>query len=263
MQSALYLGKLRHRRFTPREHEFNYAVFMAFLDIDQLPELMRVSPFSAYNRWSWLSYSERDHFGDPEKYLRQRLQEDATRHGVTLPLGKIFLLTHLRYFGYVFNPVSFFYCYNEAGELAMILSEVNNTFGESHNYWLTPESQRPNAAAMRYITPKNMHVSPFHPMDLDYVWIFTPPGEQLVAHMNTLAQGQPNFDATLQLERRPWCAAEILKILLSFPLMTLRVVAAIHWEALRLWAKGVPVHTHPAKLARQSAGTVSKGQLLE
>ena len=165
---------------------------------------MQVSPFSAYNRWSWLSYNERDHFGDPQKSLRQRLQEDAARNGITLPSGKIFLLTHLRYLGYVFNPVSFFYCYNEAGELAMILSEVNNTFGESHNYWLTPESQRPNAAAMRYITRKNMHVSPFHPMDLDYVWIFTPPGEQLVAHMNTLAQGQPNFDATLQLERRPW-----------------------------------------------------------
>ena len=260
MQSAVYLGKLRHRRFLPREHKFTYPVFMAFLDIDELPELLRTSAFSAYNRWNWISYNERDHFGDAKKPLRQRLREDAVRNGVELPAGKIFLLTHLRYLGYVFNPVSFFYCYDEAGQLKMILSEVNNTFGETHNYWLTPESQRPNAAAMRYITPKHMHVSPFHPMNLEYVWVFTPPGEQLIAHMNTLAGGQPNFDATLQLERRPWNARELLKILVSYPLMTLRVTAAIHWEALKLWAKGVPVYTHPAKHAQQqSQAVVSKG----
>lgn len=262
MESALYLGKLRHRRFSPRDHQFTYPVFMAFLDVDRLPELMRVSPFSGYNKWNWTAYDERDHFSDPQKPLRQRLREDAARSGVELPGGKIFLLTHLRYLGYVFNPVSFFYCYDAAGELAMILSEVNNTFGETHNYWLTPESQRPNAAARRYLTPKHMHVSPFHPMDLEYVWIFTPPGEQLVAHMNTLADGQPNFDATLQLERRPWNARELAKVLLSYPLMTLRVTAAIHWEALLLWLKGVPVHTHPAKLARESGVPLPKGHPL-
>lgn len=262
MESALYLGKVRHRRFSPRDHQFTYPVYMAFLDVDRLPELMRVSPFSGYNEWNWTSYNERDHFGDPQKPLRQRLREDAARSGVELPGGKIFLLTHLRYLGYVFNPVSFFYCYDAAGELAMILSEVNNTFGETHNYWLTPESQRPNAAARRYLTPKHMHVSPFHPMDLEYVWIFTPPGEQLVAHMNTLADGQPNFDATLQLERRPWNARELAKVLLSYPLMTLRVTAAIHWEALLLWLKGVPVHTHPAKLARENRVPLPKGHPL-
>jgi len=262
MESALYLGKLRHRRFSPRDHQFTYPMFMAFLDVDRLPELMRVSPFSAYNKWNWTAYDDRDHFGDPAQPLRQRLREDAACNGVELPDGKIFLLTHLRYLGYVFNPVSFFYCYDTACELAMILSEVNNTFGETHNYWLTPESQRPNAAARRYLTPKHMHVSPFHPMDVEYVWIFTPPGEQLVAHMNTLADGQPNFDATLQLERRPWNARELAKALLSYPLMTLQVTAAIHWEALLLWLKGVPVHTHPARLARENGGPLPKGHPL-
>jgi DUF1365 family protein len=262
MESALYLGKLRHRRFSPRDHQFTYPVFMAFLDVDRMPELMKVSRFSGYNRWNWTAYDERDHFGDPAKPLRKRLKEDAARHGVALPEGKIFLLTHLRYLGYVFNPVSFFYCYDAAGELAMILGEVNNTFGETHNYWLTPESQRPNAAARRYLTPKHMHVSPFHPMDLEYVWIFTPPGEQLVAHMNTLADGLANFDATLQLERRPWNARELAKALFFYPFMTLRVATAIHWEALRLWLKGVPVYTHPAKLARENRIPVAKGHPL-
>ena len=116
MESSLYVGKLRHRRFEPSPHEFSYPVYMAFLDIDRLPELMKVSWFSSYNRWNWTSYCERDHFGDPAKSLRRRLEEDAGREGLRIPGGKIFLLTHLRYLGYVFNPVSFFYFYNEAGE---------------------------------------------------------------------------------------------------------------------------------------------------
>lgn len=262
MESALYLGKLRHRRFSPRDHQFTYPVFMAFLDVDRLCDLMRVSPFSAYNRWNCLAYDERDHLGDPQKPLRQRLQEDAARNGVELPAGKIFLLTHLRYLGYVFNPVSFFYCYDEAGELALILSEVNNTFGETQNHWLAPESQRPNAAAKRYVTPKHLHIAPVHPMDLEYVWIFTPPGEQIVAHMNTLSDGQPHFDATLQLERRPWNARGLAKAMASYPLMTLKVKATIHWETLCSWLRGLPGPAHAPKLPRGNGIAEPKGHLL-
>lgn len=257
MQSALYVGKLRHRRFTPRSHSFTYPVFLSFLDIDHLPELLRVAPFTSYNRWNWLSYDERDHFGDPRKPLRARLAEDAARLGIELPSGPIFLLTHLRYFGYVFNPVSFFYCYDQHGHLAVILSEVNNTFGESQNYWLSAANERHNAAARRFTSVKRMHVSPFNGMEMEYDWIFTPPGDRLVAHMNTSIAGQRNFDATLQLERRPWNSEALLKSLLRFPFMTLQVIGAIHWEALKLWLKGVPVYTHQPKLdsARISAAT--------
>ena len=262
MESALYVGKLRHRRFSPRAHEFTYPVFMAFLDVDRLPELLRVSPFSSYNRWNWSSYCERDHFGDSRRPLRERLAEDAARHGVTLPDGPIFLLTHLRYLGYVFNPVSFFYCYDRAGKLALLMSEVNSTFGESHKYWLTASNERESAAAKRYTTAKKMHVSPFMGMDLEYDWIFTPPGERLVAHMNTISEGNPFFDATLQLEHRPWERRELHRALAGYPLMTLRVIGAIHWQALRLWLKQVPVFTHPAKLARARAAAASKGNLL-
>jgi DUF1365 family protein len=254
MESALYVGRLRHRRFSPRVHEFSYPVYMAFLDVDELPELMGVSRFSSYNRWNWTAFYERDHFGDSRKPLRARLEEDAARHGVTLPDGRIFLLTHLRYLGYVFNPVSFFYCYARSGRLALMLAEVNNTFGESHNYWLTAENQRNSVAAMRYRTAKAMHVSPFMSMKLDYDWIFTPPGERLVAHMNTVQNGKAFFDATLRLERRPWESREIQRALISYPLMTARVIAAIHWEALRLWLKGVPVFTHRPKTAHQRDG---------
>src|SRR5271165_4762668 len=237
MQSALYVGKLRHRRFSPRAHEFAYPVFMAFLDVDRLPELMRVSPFSSYNRWNWSSYSERDHFGNPAQSLRERLAEDAARHGVALPDGQIFLLTHLRYLGYVFNPVSFFYFYDRGGNLAMLMAEVNSTFGERHNYWLSADCERTSSAAKRYTTAKQMYVSPFMGMDLEYDWIFSSPGERLVAHMNTVCGGKAFFDATLELERRPWQSSELHRALASYPLMTVRVIAAIHWQALKLWLK--------------------------
>lgn len=262
MESALYVGKLRHRRFAPRVHEFSYPVYMAFLDIDDLPELMKVSRFSSYNRWNWTSYDERDHFGDVKKSLRKRMEEAAASERVELPKGRIFLLTHLRYLGYVFNPVSFFYCYDQDGRLAMMLGEVNNTFGQTHNYWLTAANERANTAAKRYQTSKEMHVSPFQGMELTYDWIFTEPGEQLVAHMNTLAEGKPNFDATLQLERRPWEAKQLVKVLSAYPLMTVRVIAAIHWQALRLWMKRVPVFTHRPKLERARAAAGAKGQVI-
>jgi DUF1365 family protein len=223
---------------------------------------MKLSPFSSYNRWNWTGYDERDHFGHPQKTLRQRLTEDAANHGITLPDGKIFLLTHLRYLGYVFNPVSFFYCYDKMETLAMILGEVNSTFGESHNYWLTQSGELPNVAAKRYQTAKRMHVSPFQPMNLEYDWILTPPGETLVAHMNTLCEGRPNFDATLQLDRRPWTSAQLVKVLTGYPLMTLRVIAGIHWQALQLWLKKVPVYTHTAKLDRPEPTGVTKGHLI-
>jgi uncharacterized protein len=254
MESALYLGNLRHRRFAPRLHAFSYPVYMAFLDVDHLPELMNVSPLSSYNKWNVTAYCERDHFGAPDKSLRARLAEDAATHGVQLPDGQIFLLTHLRYLGYVFNPVSFYYCYDRAGNLAMLMAEVSNTFGERHNYWLTVACERTSTAAKRYNTAKEMHVSPFMDMALDYDWIFTPPGDLLVAHMNTLAAGTPFFDATLQLERRPWEARFLHRALAAYPLMTLRVTAAIHWQALKLWVKKIPVFTHPRECAPRTEG---------
>ena len=245
MDSGLYVGTLRHRRFRPAAHEFAYPIFMAMLDIDRLPELMKISPFTSYDRWNWASFCERDHFGDARLPLRERLRADAAARGITLPDGKIFLLTHLRYLGYCFNPVSFYYCYGLGGRLEMMLAEVNNTFGETCNYWLHTANERPSANAKRYETRKVFHVSPFMGLGLAYTWIFTPPGERLVAHMNTLEDGQTFFDSTLVLKRRPWTPRALHGVLARFPWMTARVIAAIHWQALRLWWKKVPFVPHP------------------
>ena len=258
-EPAIYVGTLRHRRFRPVLHAFTYPVFLVMLDVDRIPELMRVSPFSSYNRWNWAAYDERDHFGDPSLSLRERLKRDAAAHGVTLPDGPIFLLTHLRYLGYCFNPVSFYYLLGRSGKLEMMLAEVNNTFGETCNYWLTPECEQTNTAAQplesaarRYETRKVFHVSPFLELGHQYTWIFTPPGERLVAHMNTRKSKSVVFDATLTLERRPWNARELRSVLVEYPWMTAKVIAAIYWQALRLWLKGVPYVPHPGAVSEGS-----------
>jgi DUF1365 family protein len=237
IDSGLFVGSLRHRRFTPVPHAFTYPLFMALLDIDRLPELMRVSAITSYNGWNWASFDDRDHFGDPSHPLRDRLETDAARHGIELPAGRIFLLTNLRYLGYCFNPVSFFYCFDR-GRLQLVLAEVRNTFGGTHNYWLRPDS---SSRTFRAAATKSLYVSPFMPIDLQYAFAFTPPEERLVAHMKTLDAGSACFDATLSLERRPWSAAEIRRALVRYPAMTATVMAGIHWQALRLWWKGVPI----------------------
>jgi uncharacterized protein len=238
IDSGLFVGTLRHRRFTPVPHAFTYPLFMALLDIDRLPELMRVSPVTSYNRWNWASFDDRDHFGDPGRPLRNRLTADAARQGIEVPSGRILLLTNLRYLGYCFNPVSFFYCFDRGQQLQVVLAEVRNTFGGTHNYWLRPDSL---SRTFRAAATKSLYVSPFMPIDLEYAFAFTPPEARLVAHMKTLEAGSVCFDATLSLERRPWSAAEIRRALVRYPAMTATVMAGIHWQALRLWWKGVPV----------------------
>lgn len=247
-QPGIDVGTVRHRRFTPQPHAFRYALFMTLLDIDRIEELMAVSRLTGYNRRGLATFHDRDHFGDAATSLRARVQHSAAQAGRTLPNGPMFLLTHLRYAGYVFNPISLYYCYDHAFRLHSVLAEVNNTFGGRHTYWL--DGQLDGAAPLRARVVKEMYVSPFMPSDLTYDFVVTPPGERLLVHMNVehadASTPRPRcFDATLQLQYRPWTPPEIRRALLQFPLMTAKVIAAIHWEALRLSLKGLAVQgTH-------------------
>lgn len=251
IEEGLFVGTLRHRRLAPVPHAFTYGLFMALLDIDRLPEAMAVSPVTSYNRWNWASFHQHDHFGDPARPLRARLADDAALHGIVLPSGRIFLLTHLRYLGYCFNPVSFFYCFDESGHLQVILAEVRNTFGGSHNYWLRPDSA---SRTFRSSAAKAFFVSPFMPPDLGYTFAFTPPADRLVAHMRAIRGGEEIFDATLSLGRRPWTKTEIRRVLLRYPAMTARVMAGIHWQALKLWWKGLRPVPRPSRPDLEHAG---------
>ena len=242
--ARLYVGTLRHRRHAPVAHQFTYRLFMVLLDIDRIPEAMSVSRLTAYNRWSWAAFHECDHIADPARSLRERVRASADAAGVSLCDGPIHLLTHLRYAGYVFNPISLYYCFDAAGALRHVLADVHNTYGERRDYWLTPSDAR--RRRFRAVAAKAMYVSPFMRADLDYEFLLTPPGENLIAHMNVSPQPQIDrraaiFDATLDLQRRPWTTTSIRSALLRHPLMTVMVIGAIHWQALRLRFKRVPV----------------------
>jgi DUF1365 family protein len=163
------------------------------------------------------------------------------------PLGPIRLLTHLRYFGYCFNPISVFYCFDDKGDsIETLVAEVTNTpWSERRLYVLGAPTPSGIPASVRFA--KTLHVSPFMPMDLEYVWRSDIPGDRLSIHMNVVRGDDPLLDATLALQRENITGHHLAMSLLRQPLMTLKVIAGIHWEAVRLWLKGVPVFDHPAK----------------
>lgn len=247
LEPAIYKGVLRHRRFHPKEHAFSYPLFMAFLDVDTIQETMGRARFGDYNRFNWASFHERDFFGDPALSLRERVTRDAAEQGITLPDGPMYVLTHLRYLGYCFNPVSLYFCYGSDGRDPLVMAEVNNTFSEHRNYWLGPHNALPAENSMRFRCAKDFHVSPFMDMDLEYDFTFTHPVDKLAVHVKVLRGGESFFDATLSMEREPWTSANLTRTLARYPWVTAKVIAAIHWEAVQLWWKGVPVFTHPER----------------
>lgn len=250
MNSRIYKGWVRHRRSAPTANRFRYRIFMLYLDLAELPQLFDTVPLWSARRRALAQFRRSDYLGPADLPLDEAVRTLVEARLGRRPSGPIRLLTHLRYFGYCFNPVSFYYCYDSAGEkLETIVAEITNTpWGERHAYVLDAagDAQR----LKRFAFDKQFHVSPFLPMDMQYEWRFNAPAEHLFVHMQNFREGQPMFDATLSLNRVPWRAAALVGLLASFPLMTVRVAAAIHWQALRLWLKKIPVYDHPLKSAK-------------
>jgi DUF1365 family protein len=253
MNSCIYKGWVRHRRLAPTQNRFRYRMFMVYLDLAELPRLFDGTPFWSARRPALAWFRRADYLGPADVPLDEAVRDLVEARTGRRPAGPIRLLTHLRYFGYCMNPVSFYYCYDAAGgRLETIVAEITNTpWGERHQYVL---AVKPAAAAFkRFEFDKLFHVSPFMPMDMQYRWSFNTPGPRLVVHMQNFREEKFLFDATLGLERTPIGAAALVGLLLLYPLMTLKVIAAIHWQALKLWLKRTPVHDHP-RLA-DAAGT--------
>jgi DUF1365 family protein len=251
MHSALYIGRLRHRRHSPRPHEFSYSLYMSYLDLSELDQVFG-------GRWLWshrrpaLAWLKRaDYLGDPAVSIDQAVRDKVALETGRRPQGPIRLLTHLRYFGFGFNPVSFYYCFDAGGErVETIVAEITNTpWKERHAYVLSEPQKGGSGQVHRYRMAKQFHVSPFMPMDMEYDWCFGRPGESLGVHMVNLRDGRRVFDATLVLEREEISAASLARALIHFPLITVKVVGAIYWQALRLWAKRIPFYSHPTNSA--------------
>ena len=249
MKSAIYSGQVRHRRTAPVVHEFTYRLFMMYLDLSELPVVFRRRWFWSARKPALARFRREDHLGDPAVPLDEAVRGLVYEETGIKPSGPIRLLTQLSYFGYVFNPVSFYYCFNaDDTELETIVAEVNNTpWGERHCYVLPQSMNHGSAAHKRYFPRKAMHVSPFMQMDVNYDWRFNTPAEALTVHMENAREGQKIFDATLTFKRRPISARSLASVLVNFPFMTLKIITTIHWQAFRLWLKGAPVHDHPGK----------------
>ncbi|QBK05070.1 DUF1365 domain-containing protein [Hylemonella gracilis] len=251
MYSALYVGHVRHRRFQPHAHEFRHGLYMVYLDLAELDRAFAGRWFWSTRRLALARFKRADYLGDPAQPLDEAVRQRVAQVTGQRPNGPIRMLTHLRYFGYVFNPVTFYYVHDAADtRVETIVAEITNTpWKERHSYVLPQDGQAARVDVHRHRFAKDFHVSPFMPMAQDYDWRFSTPSQTLSVHMENLQAGEKVFDATLALERQAITSASLARVLLFFPLMTAQVIVGIHWQALRLWLKRTPFHTHPSKRA--------------
>ena len=250
MGSCLYTGQVGHQRLTPVNNAFRYNLFFLYLDLAELETVFASRWFWSVERPNWASFRRADHFRPQFLPLESAVRDEAERQLGKRPQGPIRLLTHLRYLGYCFNPISIYYCFAEDGQsLEAFLVEIHNTpWGEEYLRAFDARTGQRDGEWHRYQLDKEFQVSPFMPMDIVYDWRFTAPAEQLAVRMTNSRQGAEVFSASLQLRQQPLTGGNLAGVLLRWPFLTGKVIAAIYWQALRLKWKGVPFCPHPEQL---------------
>jgi DUF1365 family protein len=258
MHSALYVGNVHHRRFKPVDHRFRYRVWLAYLDLEEVPELVGRGKLLSDRKFAAASFLRTDHVGDPNQPLAETLRGIVAEQTGCVPRGPIRLLTLLRHWGYHFSPLNLFYCFDSSGtHLDCVVAEVSNTpWHERHCYVLwegnreerlegIPGNPQLAPSLFRYSHPKAFHVSPFMDMEATYHWQVTAPGGRLVAGIANSREGKQFFQATMNLERKSLDRGNLLRTQLASPWMSAKVTAAIYYQALILWMKRCPYYPHP------------------
>jgi DUF1365 family protein len=244
--ASLFPGKVMHARMKPKPHRFTYDVFTLLIDLDRLEEADAQSRLFSVNRFNLVGFRESDHGAREARGLAGHARGLALAAGVDLAGGRILLNAYPRLLGFVFNPLSVYYCYDASGRLALLIYEVRNTFGEMHSYVAPVKAEELSEAGLRQSRDKLFYVSPFIEMAQRYHFRIRPPGETLTVRILETDREGPLLCATFSGTRRSLTTFNIAKTSLALPFMTLKVVAGIHWEALKLWLKGIRLVERPS-----------------
>lgn len=257
-RSALYNGQVWHVRFRPRRHRLSYRVFSLLLDLDELESLDHKMRLFGHNRWALFSFRDSDHGNGEVGALRSWVVRQLSEAGVDAKQLRIRVLCYPRILGYVFNPLTVYYCEAAGGQVRAVLYEVCNTFRERHTY-VIPVSDG-HVGAIQQSCAKKLYVSPFVPMDCRYEFNLTPPGESVLVDITENDHEGRLLKAAFSGKREEMSDTRLLLTFLKYPLMTVKVMGAIHWEALKIWLKGMPVHRHRPADLRVATTIVSRSE---
>jgi uncharacterized protein len=253
--ASLYFGDVMHARLKPVGHRFSYRVMSLLVDLDRLDEADRQCQLFGVNRAALYSFHEADHGERNGSSLRAYAQGRAREHGIDLTAGRVWLLCYPRLLGYTFNPLSVYFCHGADGDLALIIYEVRNTFGEMRSYVLPVRPGEISAAGVRQEQDKLFYVSPFVDMATRYRFRISPPDEEVRLRILEVDADGPLLAATFHGRRRALTSPALLRACVTLPLLTLKIIGAIHWEALRLWLKGVKLVPRPHAARAKAANT--------